>query len=185
MPKAFSIKGNERPEFQFNRLPIAVATHRTANADRMEFRYFLVDNSLKVEMNNAVFRRGKCLLKLLDSDTTAIAVDHFALYSRKRSITFDYRDYYACNLATLGAACETGQLHMTGPKEGESEHGYDEIRNKKHSLLFIVAPVFFHLEEFEGTMEQVPKLTFTRSITLSLDELKSVQSLKCEIAFDE
>jgi hypothetical protein len=47
-------------------------------------------------------------------------------------------------------------------------------------MIFLVSPVFFRLED-----EQIPALSITRSVVLSLDELKSVHSARCEISFEQ
>ena len=174
MPKAF---GNDH--FRPDRLAIAVATHRTANADRMEFRCFLVDYSLGAEMNNAVFRLGNCKLMLMDSDANSVAVDHFTLSQSPQT-----QVYHSCHLAYFGGLRFPRSIRGSYGNEADIYRIRKDVYQARESFA-IVAPVFFSLGIDSNFLNHVPKLTFTRSIILSLDELKSVQSLKCEIAFDE
>lgn len=170
MPKAF----NDDGDFRGEQLPIAVATSRTKSADRIEFRYFLVDKSLKSEMLKSVCRRGNGKLTVLDGDDNTIAVDRFPLFNHFDTSGLEYEG----TLVALGYS--DGKVELYNPRN--SNLSIPKLEAAMECVL--IAPVFFGVET-AYFFSHVPKLTFTRSITLGLDELKSVESLKCEVAFDE
>lgn len=61
-------------------------------------------------------------------------------------------------------------------------------RFPKAEMLYVIAPLFFEEKASTGGTSDhpafVPMLDISREISLSLDELKSVHSVKCELLFD-
>ena len=60
-----------------------------------------------------------------------------------------------------------------------------ERKHEPPEALYLIAPMFFNVANFSITPNKyVPTLIFIRDIQLSVDELKAVHSVKCELMFD-
>jgi len=151
---------------------LALASHRTKAGDRIEYGYYLLDKSVQPVLDAISWRCGKGKLSLVDPADEIVAVDRFELSQKAYSGDF------------LGSLISGGQINgwsTTGMSWNMGGLGYRQHFDfAKVKMIFLVSPVFFRLER-----EQIPALAITRSIVLSLDELKSVHNARCEISFEQ
>jgi len=128
----------------------------------------MLDNSLQQDLVAIATRAGKCKLQLLDAGDKAIVTQTFQIPSTVASFGNDrYRRF--CKLDLGGIRDE--QLVLARGK-----------LPAQIAQIFIVNSVFLtsHYE-----FEHLPVISSIVSLTLGLDELKSVEGSKVEITFDE
>lgn len=151
MPKAYwgQRRDKERP------VTLAVAINRTNLADRIEYRYYILDASVEPVLKAIAARSSvSCKLQLLNSNGENIITDRFKDLEHWRNNRGHNDPYVASPIFVNGSI-----------------------------NYMILSPVF--LIESGGYLCQKKTLKFARSLTLSLDELKSVKDAKVEITFDE
>ena len=146
---------------------IAVATNRTKTADSIDYKYYVLDPSLETVLRAVALQAGQCKLQLLDAEGEVIATDRFEPLGNSRS----YGSFYGSLVSAEGEIPHGSKRHLTRNQDDQKAKLY---------LLFI-SSVFGspNLSRHQTT------LTIPRSLTLSLDELKSVKDAKVEITFDE
>jgi hypothetical protein len=174
MPKSFSgtepIGPGTATGLNFQYTTLALTTQRSKLGDRLECRYYLMDKSLQPLLADIGFRQGSGKLSLLDADGGVVFVDRFPL----RTPTAQYHfDGTLIALAGNYYATQNSSFYML-PRTKES---------KGNAFLFWISPVF--MNSGINKLRYKPSLPLVRTITLSLDELKSVQTAKCEIVFPE
>lgn len=163
MPKLF----DENRILKEDQVPIAVATNRTKAADRIDYKYYLLDTTLQTVLKAVSFREGHCKLLLFDAEGEIVATDRFEPVEQ---------------LLDRGASFNGSLVVARGRPTNSYGPIFTKIRkddSKAKLLMLFIAPVFGSFDT------QKPVLTISRSLTLSLDELKSVQDAKVEITFDE
>ena len=162
MPKSFDRNGRGKE----GQVTLAVATNRTKLADSIDYNYYALDASLGAVLKAIASRSyGNCKLQLLDTDGEIISTDRF----ESRQVWNEVAHFNASPICIP----DCSQL----PAE------YWKRPDTKPSVL-ILSSVFLEPTMYTGTYV-TPTLIFSRSLTLSLDELKSVKDAKVEITFDE
>ena len=168
MGKSFSdTKGNAEYTTLF------LTTQRSKLGDRLECRYYLMDKSLQPLLADIGFRQGSGKLSLLDADGDVVLVDRFPLstllspssgHIRFEGTLIAMSNYYTSQASYFYMLARTNE-------------------SKGNAFLFWISPVF--MTSGSNRVRYKPSLPLVRTITLSLDELKSVQTVKCEIVFPE
>lgn len=169
MPKAFS--GNRLKPGQ---VTLALTTQRSDAADRLESRYYVLDKSLQPLLADLAFRTGKAKLSLLDADGGTVIVDRFSLSEPVPRNTATYE-------GTLISAA--GHLYGNNLVVLGQPHEDDSTDPKRVAFLYWISPVF--IQPNAGDINYRPSLQLTRKLSLSLDELKAVQTAKCEVISEE
>ena len=185
MPKSFNPSQGMGDLFVTLATPsitLALGTQRTAAGDRIEYRYYLLDKSVRQLLVDLAYgHQGSGKLSLVDSAGGTVTVDRFELSQETGDSHF-----LGTLITPIGLqSSRSGQTGLAAVlTTDDTTHGV--ANREQRSVLFLISPVFF----CRGTIDRpdirhVPALNLTRKITLSLDELKSVQSAKCEITFGE
>lgn len=153
-----------------DQVSICIATNRTKIAEKIEYKYYGLDPSVEPVLKAVALRQGKCKLQLLDTEGESVATDRFELVENLRNGS---GRFYVAPTSAYGS--KTYDSRMWGISRDSVTDG-----NSHHKVnLLSISPVF-------GDMKWVkPALTISRTLTLSLDELKSVKDAKVEITFDE
>jgi len=166
VPKLFQDIDQQR--WREDRVSIAIATNRTRTADSIDYKYYTLDPSLEKVLKELLLREGQGKLQLLDTEGESVVTDRFELREPSSNGT---EDFYSSLVASVGAYPEGGYTRLTA----------QECKGLPRAK-----PVFLSISSVFGNMEkQKTKFTISRSLTLSLDELKSVKDLKVEITFDD
>ena len=164
MPKVYT-----RRQSKADIISIAVATSCTKAADSIDYKYFVLDSSLEPVVRAMAFRAGQCKLQLTNVDGEVIATDRFTPVEK-----IEWQDAFFGSVIT------------------RKELGYNGIERTITNIF--LAPVFGRMEPITSdherqnsrTLEKVKTtITIPRTLTLSLDELRSVKDAKVEITFDE
>lgn len=168
---------------------IAVATNRTKAGDRIEFKYFQVDNSLQPMLAEIASRTGKGKLQLLDNEAGNIATERFPLSVGKRDKYSDPKlNISGATLITAFGSSNLGwfKTNLTGI-QNSSDSKSSLNQQKKLSQIFFISPVFFWYDEESsyGSLGHQLAPTIAIQIKLSLEELKLVKDTKVEINFGE
>lgn len=171
MPKSFSgsrVIAHLKTEY----MTVALTTERSNAADRLECRYYLIDKSLQPLLADVGSRKGSGKLSLLDANGEVVIVDRFSLSERvpRNSDTYE------------------GTLIAPAGDNGFGFYMFDTqyepvYYKKQHALFFWISPVF--IRPRTNRLNYKPSLQVTRTVSLSLDELKAVKDAKVEITFDE
>ena len=155
MPKLF----DERGTWKKGQVSISVATNRTKTADSIDYKYYALDLSLETELRSVALRKGHCKIALLDVEGDIIATDRFELVEKSPN----------------------GSGDVYGSVISAFSEDYQLVNDRPKAKLFhlSLSPVFGDMRRQKTT------LNISRSLVLSLDELKSVKDVKMEITFDE
>ncbi|MDZ4849972.1 MAG: hypothetical protein SGI77_11860 [Pirellulaceae bacterium] len=174
VPKSFDGRGLFR---NVETLTLAVASNRTKQSDKIEYKVFQLDPVLRQLLAEIASRCGKGKLTLRDSSGESVASERFDLTES------DGWGNKAAFAGTLIAAFGSGmhgvyEMKLTRGKK----HGAEIESARSNAQFFIVSPTFF---ASNYRLAQLPQLSIPIDLTLSLDELKSVHDTKVEITFDE
>lgn len=162
MPKLM-VKDREYLIFNQERISVAVATNRTKAANSIDYKYFALDASLRPILIEVASRAGQCKIQVLDAGGESVATDRF-----------DLDKLIADGCGTPVAAYWQSQVGVINRQPRNStyfSHGRTDI--------VIISPVLGDMFVFQ-TM-----FTISRSLTLSLEELKSLKKATVELTFDE
>ena len=165
MPKL--VDGSWNYKWKKGQVSIAVATSRTKAADSIDYKYYVLDHSLEKVLRAVAIRAGHCKLQLLEDDGSIVITDRFEPLTEDKH----RNDHFYGSLVVAGIQYDGRGLLA----------GQDIFRNGENYELYLlsISPVFGDMKKQKTT------LTISRSLTLSLDELKSVKDAKVEITFDE
>lgn len=158
-----------------NQLSIAVAARRTsANHDRIDYKYYSLDPSLEPVFVAVATMIAECKLQLIDAEGEAITTDRFNPMQVGR-------DYCSLFLALRRPKFPWGDMinhpmNNRGRQQSEYLGPVEPNREKVRVQHIFLAPYF------NGGLI-VPALTIPRTLTLSLDELKSLKEAKIELTF--
>jgi hypothetical protein len=142
---------------------LAVAVGRTPNGDRIDYRYYVVDTSLRPVLLGLATRGGEAEMQLLDDSREVIKTERF----RTDSLVF-------------GASTQL-ILRLSGGETSQQDYSqYASVAE-----IFFVNNVFYYGDKFDCALFQRPELSLPVVLNLSLDELKSVKDATVEITFDE
>lgn len=163
MPKFVDLStGNQL--FRADLLNVILTTDTTRMSERLQGQYFLLDKSLSSPLIDTAFRKGEAEFALLDTNGQTIFADRFPLFER-------HPDYRPIKLGYEGSLISAFAV------SNDRSLGFD--RGK--ASVFLVAPVFGGTSTF---FRHRLLLSILRDVTLTLDEIKTVNKVKCEIHFD-
>jgi len=162
---------------------IAVATSWTKNGDRVDYRFFTFDQSVRKAIDNVVAKRATAKLQLLDENADVIATERFI---PEETVGINpHQDGFHTNLVAMYGSTPFGDSTASrfGGRQGNDLQG-------GVGGLAIVGPAFdgtgyagavrinaFSLQQKNSMVIEVP-------IKLSLEEIKSIKDAKIEIAFE-
>jgi hypothetical protein len=149
---------------------VAVNTQHTRLWDRSQWRYYILDESVRRVLCPYSSDTGKATVAMLDEKEQTVAADEFSL-----SLNPNQNKNYVIGLLTP-SELRTGQYDILG-KNGVLKGPYEETKES----LFIVAPMFF--KRSAGVL-YMPEIRETRTVVLALDDLKRIHTIKCEVGFD-
>ena len=153
MPKLFERRGT----WKHDQVSIAVATNRTKPADSIDYKYYSLDPSLEAVLRAVALHAGQCKLQLLDAEGDIVATDRFELEEKSRNGSGSF--FGSPIVAFRGTV-------------------YSPDGNSRDKLFHIsISPVFGDMRRQKTT------LTFSRTLALSLDELKSIKDAKVELTY--
>ncbi len=178
IPKAFNGQGSFR-YLKSDALTLAVASNQTRGSEKIEYKVYHLDPSLRPLLASVASRRGKGKLSLLDESGESISVERFDLVGsngRGNAAAFAGTLISAFGAKNGRSIYESG---LTVCQEWRDE--FDAAR--KESCLYIVSPTFFASRT--NSLAQMPQLLIPIELKLSLDELKSVQDAQVSVNFDE
>ena len=144
---------------------LAVAVRRTQKSDRIDYQYFVLDKSLRSELVAVATRGGEATLRMLDGNGKTVTTEHF----RTDSLVTAFQANAQMILRLSGGKTRHDDYDLFAPTAG----------------IFFVNNVFVYSDMGDVKMFQRPAITVPIDLDLSLDELKSIQSAKCEISFDQ
>jgi hypothetical protein len=167
MPKSVDLTANP-VHFRADLLNVALATQSTMTRDRLEGQHFLLDRSLISPLIDTASRIGAGELALLDASGEAIVTDQFPLFEPhpdKRMSGYE------------------GSLIAPFSHYGGRVLEFD----RGDASFFLVTSVFEGGNFGESRMEFLHhklSLSIVRDITLTLEEIKAIDKVRCEIHFD-
>ena len=162
MPSLFAPNGR----WNYNQVSIAVAARRTgANHAQIDYKYYSLDPSLETVLVAVTTMTAECKLELLDAEGGPIAMDRFNPMQVGR-------DYCSLFLALTSNDKKKGGMRSPDRPLLAVEPNREKVR-LQHIFL---APYFN-----DGLI--MPAFIISRTLTLSLDELKSLKEAKIELTF--
>ncbi|MCY2986742.1 MAG: SHD1 domain-containing protein [Planctomycetota bacterium] len=184
---------------------LAVNMQRTKKADRTEWNYYLLDSSTRA----AFASRAACVfttkLSFLDKSGGLIATESFpACIPRTEPNDKSLRSYSSYHVSLIFSGTESGDSSY-GAYDG-FYYGYpakDKLgfypeyfsllaggRNQsgtgrnRGEVLFVIAPLFFDNCPHTRGVDYVPSLSITRTVTLQVDELRDIHTVRAELRFE-
>lgn len=167
MPKVFTNGHTWRP----GQVSVSIGTNCTQAGDSIDFKYFALDPHLEPVLRAVALRKGNCKLQLLDAAGEIILSDQFEP---------SYQNDVGHRVSIYGTLTNAYRDERLGGSTFLMPSGQYNSETKLQHLS--VAPVFF---ENASMFRQKAKLAFPRTLTVSLDELKSLQDARVQITFDE
>ncbi len=171
---------------------LAVNTQRTKDLSRSDWRYFVLDQSARGPLAAIDACLMSTKVSLLDGDGKAIAVDRFAAIAdhsendgseRFRATLVHSATISKERTRSLG---EVFYENMGREKTGFHEKFLSELDHPEHGEhLFFISPFFFNDRSDPSEHSFLGLGVRTMDVTLSLGELKRIQSVKCELLFDD
>lgn len=140
---------------------VIVAMNRTSDADKIEYRYFTVDDSLRPELVRLASRLGDATLRLVDMDGEIV---------KEQSMKCE----------SLIHAFDTGRMLNLAGLHSNNQSSKDVAGSAR---FFFVNNVFFQSELSDQFVFQQPAITESVEVTVGLEELKSISDAEVEITF--
>jgi hypothetical protein len=173
MPKSF--KRSSLDYYQDDLATVAVSLSRSSSGDRMDSRYYRIDKKLVTPLTKAVSNPTYCKLQFLDGQGNDVAVERFEL---RWQIAPQYAGTFPAVPVSVYAFNPNYSSHRL-IHAMPAVHDYpSSVYDASHYSLF-----WFH-PQFALDSKLVPRMTITRRLKLSLDEIKSVAKVKCEVYRD-
>jgi hypothetical protein len=135
---------------------IALTTQVSQLNDRSLWSYYILDESVRDVLVKLASQIPRAKVSLLDGDGKVLAVDQFPLNLNLRMTPAGFPTRYCVTLLST----------RWGP-EGRP--------------VFTVSPLFF--QDSNATI-YLPVITTARDLSLSLDELRALRTVKCEVLID-
>jgi hypothetical protein len=133
---------------------LAVATQANSSKERMEYCYYLLDESLQKLLVDCSFSACQVKMAFSEQGGDSVTTDRFEIQSH-----------------LLSAFGNLNQLYTIEPGRGIHE---PEMK----AVIFFLSPTFI---QSGNIFCHKPKLVVERKLTMSLDELKKVQKVKVEL----
>ena len=162
---------------------VAVATLVSADHTRIDWRYFVLD----AEVGNAVLgasrRSASCKLTFQDTAGEAVAVDRFdpredVFPLQNGTARIPWNQFLIRLFCRYDTRTDLYDLYRLDWSDLSEEH---MRRNSQSPALAFVAPVFYAGSGEE--LEYVPRLTLTRHVRLTEEEVRPIKKVKCELTF--
>ena len=172
--------------------PVCVALNlqRTKGMDRSDWKCFLVDSSARQPLSAVSACVFTAKLSLLDKDGSTLATERFPITNDLSQ--FPAGDHYHASCVVCGGGHGQRSDLFPDPHRGEKlqagflEPYFSIVAGQENEwnreFMFVVSPFFWNRQS--DSMDYRTALTFSPTLTLSLDELKAVDSIKCEVLFD-
>lgn len=149
------------------RLAVALNTRASKVNDRLEYRYYVVDEALRTVLSEPASLQPDCRITFVGGDGEAIATDRFNPGEREPG--------------GGGAGGFGGSGGDGSPPWPVSLYAANDHNLGKPPGLFIASTVF---GVFDVThIRQKPVVEISRQIQISLDDLKKISKVECELRF--
>jgi hypothetical protein len=159
----------------------AVATLVSRDFSRVNWNYYVLDETVGKTVVRAVSREVTCKLSLVDADGHLVSVERFDprndpipdLKDDRLSQANPWRCFLRGLWVQYGQYVENSPIFPVEPSGPSTQW---------EPRLVFVAPLLFG-KAWGNNLCYVPNLTIPRKVKLSLDELKRVAKVKCELTF--
>ena len=156
-------------DYDGSKATIAVSLSRSSRMDRMETVYYRLPLDTVGAIQEAASRATTGKMQLLDRQGNVVLADRFDL---KERVPRNTDTFYGSPLTVGASSSRWRDLIFVSPADQE---------NRTYNIPKYYSFMWFHPQFSHGTKGMKPTLTITRKINLSLDELKSVSEVKCEV----
>jgi len=179
MPKFIKCE-NHFTEFNIlpkNKCAIAICKQKTNNYDRIEYKYFIIDKSVKNLFLEKSFIRYQAKVVFEDENENVLFTDKF---DADQNDMYDKgKNYDGTLIAPI--FFNDGSMHFfIGNKKGVMEK-----LDIKNEVIFFVSPMFLNFgEDYHNSsrmFEYLPKLNIEQKVKLSLGEIKNIKKVKVEL----
>lgn len=170
----------------------AVATLVSKDHTRIDWRYFVLDGVAGSEILSTANQQATCKLTFLDGSDKPVAVDRFDPCRDRflvssgggqawEQITWNkylmkvwYRD--------MNYSHEKCFRELTEFEPSGTAFSSQQIQEQHKPAVAFVAPVFFGSGYYDNLL-YVPKITLTRHVRLTEDEVRPIKKVRCEMTF--
>lgn len=165
-------------EWDSDSFVLAVATLMSKDCSGIEWRYFALDPVVGHIFVKAARREATCKLSLVDSKRESLAIQRFHIPDfRINEVNWVRKGGYP---TPSGFCPETRLCVLLKVVDVQDGHIRDLHYLFSKPRLAFMAPVVFGANYF---LAYVPGFSVSRKVTLSLDELKRVATVTCELSF--
>jgi len=172
---------------------VAVNTLVNSRGNRTEWKYYVVDAAVREPLAATAACLFPTKLSLLDDRGGVIAVDRFLSVDTVQGRDVVCSGEYPATLILAGYASGEDAwafkfFAQSDPREGGRE-GVGFCRKYYEHLvrdeqIFLIAPLFFDNHQRSVDLQYRRFLTVSRKLTLSLEEIRAVRNVQCELTFD-
>jgi hypothetical protein len=178
-----------RKNFPKNAFAVAVNDSRNRSMDRTEWKYYVLDNTCRKHLAAVSACVMEVKLTFLDGQGEVITVDRFPLISKVKNVWIKGPYFSLTNSAegTYGfngnGAGRFGLRTFTGP--GFQPAIFEHLNRLPDDRLYLVCPFFLPSCNYAGGAQAyLPSLCIPRSLSVTLDELRRMKNVKCELRFN-
>ena len=156
-----------------DKIAVAICTHSNTEANRLEYNYFVLDKSLQPLFFQIASIQPQVKVQVENNSGNIVITDRF-----KTDVRSD-RSIFEGNFTS--AFSMSNKNHVSGTLQWNWHNKRDNVDYySKNTNVFFVSPVFL-CDSINGYFQYCRKLQIERKLTLSLEELKSVQKIKVEV----
>ena len=173
MPKYISVDqdlGNQK--LIADKIAVAICTHSNTEANRLEYNYFVLDKSLQPLFFQNASIQPQVKVQVENNSGDIVITDRF------KTDVGSYRSIFEGNF-TYAVSMNTKNWSKTPHWNWHNKRDNVDYYSKNTNIFF-VSPVFL-CDPMNGYFQYCRKLQIERKLTLSLEELKSVQKIKVEV----
>lgn len=160
MPKVFP--SNSSKMHQKGQFVVALNTGVSKLGDRTQWIYYCLDEGLKKPFLEAATQQTQCTISLLNCDAREVLADRFKIEPG------------------YGAGFPITLLAVAPSPSGHGIYHLSTERDTRQTNVFLISRVFF---QRNMNFSYVTAVMLTRDLQLSLEELKSVASIRCALEF--
>ena len=166
---------NGRSFTQNGQLAVALNTRTSKLGDRMEYRYFIVDDTMRDVLTEPLRLTPECTLTFVSKSEEAIATERF-----NPNMGFDLRRQ------AIAQSRWPVSLHAVMGSAGNGINTFldneQDLKYGRKGQIFLFSTAFFGKSN-GGVAWQKLSIDVSRNIELSLGELKDISTVKCELRF--